>query len=403
MTYYCSTSDVADRMGLSAQERLAANSRLTGAIRRATIEIDQEFFDRGRIEPSKNTSETTSNGSVSAGATTTPLTNANGFNTAGNGNIDGDSFTWTGKDGGISALSITSPGDSYEAGTLSATGGTGSGFGGTYGISALTSAYTISGTNTTCQAGNYLVNGVVIGAYTVHFQVNSITLGGTNTGALADDGSTDGTGTFDIAGQAGGTFTVTAGVISAINIDDAVYHSSIPTITTADSTSFGNSTLTAVLKTEGQLQAIAITDTTKYASTPTVTSSSSFGNATVAATIATTGIISSAAITSAGIYSVSPTEIVISEMGDSSGIIGFTFTFNRLTGCTGISFDHSSGVAVQEGEMAHILREVCADIAAGFIYEDQAVFGDGKDLRSNTFRQRGMVALKRLAHHGGIA
>ncbi len=57
MTYYCSTADVADRMGLSSQERLAANSRLTGAIRRATIEIDQEFFDRGRSEPSKSTSE----------------------------------------------------------------------------------------------------------------------------------------------------------------------------------------------------------------------------------------------------------------------------------------------------------------------------------------------------------
>lgn len=175
MTYYCSTADVADRMGLSSQERLAANSRLTGAIRRATIEIDQEFFDRGRSEPSKNTAETTLNGAVLAQATTITLTSGTGFSNAGNGNIDGDSFTWTGK------------------------------------------------------------------------------------------------------------------------------------------------------------------------------------------------------------------------------------STNDLTGCTGISFDHSSGVAVQEGEMAHILREVCADIAAGFIYEDQAVFGDGKDLRSNTFRQRGMVALKRLAHHGGIA
>jgi hypothetical protein len=403
MTYYCSTADVADRMGLSSQERLAANSRLTGAIRRATIEIDQEFFDRGRSEPSKSTSETTSNGSTSVGATTTPLTNADAFSTAANGNIDGDSFTWTGKDGGISALSIANAGDGYSAGTLTATGGTGSGFAGTYGISALTSAYTISGTNTTCQAGNYLVNGVVIGAYIVHFQVNSITLGGTNTGALADDGSADGTGTFNIGSSAGGTFTVTSGVISNIVITDTTYYPSIPPITVADSTSFGNSTLTAVLKTAGQLQTISITDTTKYASTPTITSSSSFGNAAVTATLSTTGIISSTSITSAGIYTVAPTAIVISNAGNGVGSIASTFTFNRLTGCTGISFDHSSGVAVQEGEMAHILREVCADIAAGFIYEDQAVFGDGKDLRSNTFRQRGMTALKRLAHHGGIA
>lgn len=174
MTYYCSVADVADRMGLTSQERLSANSKITNAIRRATIEIDQCFLDFGRSEPSKSTTDTTLNGSISAGATTITLTDASSFSTSGSGNIDGDSFSWTGK------------------------------------------------------------------------------------------------------------------------------------------------------------------------------------------------------------------------------------SSNDLTGCTGISFDHSSGVAVQEGKYAHVVREICGDLAAGFIYEDQAVFADGTDLRANTFRMRGMKALKRLAHLGDV-
>jgi len=174
MTYYCSTADVADRMGLSSQERLAAAARLTGAIRRATIDIDQEFFSRGRDEPSKATAETTLSSSITAGATTITIGAPSLFSSAGSGNVDGDTFQWTGKSG------------------------------------------------------------------------------------------------------------------------------------------------------------------------------------------------------------------------------------SDLTGVTGISFDHSAAVIVQEGEIAHIIREICADLAAGYIYEDQAVFGDGKDLRANTFRKRGTEALNRIAHHGGI-
>lgn len=174
MAYYCSVADVADRMALSAQERLAATNRITGAIRRATIEIDQEFFDYGRVEPSRATQETTLNGAVSVGATTITLTDASSFSTSGKGNVNGDSFSWTGK------------------------------------------------------------------------------------------------------------------------------------------------------------------------------------------------------------------------------------TSNDLTGVSGLSFSHDSGVAVQEGELAHVMREICADLAAGYIYEDQAVFGDN-DMRSNTFRHRGLKMLEKIAHLGGLS
>ncbi len=98
MVYYCSNSDVGMRLGLNSAQRTQASSRLTSSIRRATIDIDQVFRDYGRNVPSKSIAETTANGAVSAGATTLTLTSASSFTTTGNGNIDGDSFVWTGKD-----------------------------------------------------------------------------------------------------------------------------------------------------------------------------------------------------------------------------------------------------------------------------------------------------------------
>ena len=97
MVYYCSTSDVGSRLALDSAQRTRAGSRLTGVIRRATIDIDQMFRDYGRTTPSKSIAQTTLSGAVSAGATTVALTSGTGFTSAGNGNIDGDSFVWTGK------------------------------------------------------------------------------------------------------------------------------------------------------------------------------------------------------------------------------------------------------------------------------------------------------------------
>ena len=78
---------------------------------------------------------------------------------------------------------------------------------------------------------------------------------------------------------------------------------------------------------------------------------------------------------------------------------------NDLTGVTGVSFNHSSGVTVQEGEMAHVLREICADIAASYYLEDEAVFqtanNDGS-VRANYLRERGFENLHRLAHLGSV-
>lgn len=155
MVSYCSSSDVGQRLGLNSAQRTSAASKLTSAIRRATIDIDQEFRDYGRTAPSREQGESTTSGAVNVEDTTISVVNANDFATAGSGNIDGDSFKWTGKDGAVSSLSIATAGGSYQAGTLSATGGTGSGFTGTYGISATTSSYTVGGTNTTCQAGTF--------------------------------------------------------------------------------------------------------------------------------------------------------------------------------------------------------------------------------------------------------
>lgn len=97
MVYYCTTSDVGSRLALDSAQRTRATNRLTSVIRRATIDIDQMFRDYGRDVPSDHIAETTLNGAISAGATTVTLTDASSFTTAGNGNIDGDSFKWTGK------------------------------------------------------------------------------------------------------------------------------------------------------------------------------------------------------------------------------------------------------------------------------------------------------------------
>jgi len=97
LTYYCSASDVGMRLGLNSAQRTAASSKITSVIRRASIDIDQTYRDYGRSAPSKSIASSTLNGGISAGATTVTLASASSFGTAGNGDIDGDSFAWTGK------------------------------------------------------------------------------------------------------------------------------------------------------------------------------------------------------------------------------------------------------------------------------------------------------------------
>lgn len=97
MTYYCTNADVSLRLGLDSAQRTRASTRLTSAIRRATVYIDSIYRDYGRNTPSREVTTNTLNGAVSAGATTITLTDASTFSSAGNGNIDGDSFAWSGK------------------------------------------------------------------------------------------------------------------------------------------------------------------------------------------------------------------------------------------------------------------------------------------------------------------
>jgi hypothetical protein len=97
MTHYCETSDVSQRLGLDASQRTRAETRLESAVRRASIDIDQTFRDFGRSTPSDALVENTLNGAISAGATSITLTDASSFSTSGSGNIDGDSFSWSGK------------------------------------------------------------------------------------------------------------------------------------------------------------------------------------------------------------------------------------------------------------------------------------------------------------------
>lgn len=94
---YCDDTDVGLRLGLNSAQRQQAATKIDIQIRRASIEIDQEFLYYGRTTPSDHIAETTLNGAISAGATTITLTDASAFSNAGKGDIDGDSFQWTGK------------------------------------------------------------------------------------------------------------------------------------------------------------------------------------------------------------------------------------------------------------------------------------------------------------------
>lgn len=75
---------------------------------------------------------------------------------------------------------------------------------------------------------------------------------------------------------------------------------------------------------------------------------------------------------------------------------------NDLTGCTGISLDHQNHAKVYEGEFAHIMLEVAADIAAGLYFQDEAVFSSESEMRSPMFMARGNELLYRYARLGSV-
>tara|TARA_Y100001972_G_scaffold125252_2_gene176067 strand:- start:947 stop:1282 length:336 start_codon:yes stop_codon:yes gene_type:complete len=54
---YCTETDVAIRLGLDSAQRTRASSRITSAISRAVVYINQEFRDYGRAAPTSATGE----------------------------------------------------------------------------------------------------------------------------------------------------------------------------------------------------------------------------------------------------------------------------------------------------------------------------------------------------------
>lgn len=96
-TYYCSNADVGMRLGLDSAQRTRAATRITAAVRRASIDIDQEFRYYGRTAPTIGLATTTLDGAITPSTTTITLTSGTSFSTTGNGDVNGDSFAWTGK------------------------------------------------------------------------------------------------------------------------------------------------------------------------------------------------------------------------------------------------------------------------------------------------------------------
>tara|TARA_Y100001938_G_scaffold150736_1_gene243121 strand:- start:185 stop:715 length:531 start_codon:yes stop_codon:yes gene_type:complete len=112
---------------------------------------------------------------------------------------------------------------------------------------------------------------------------------------------------------------------------------------------------------------------------------------------------------SAGATTITLTSAAAFATSGNGSIDGDSFKWsgkssNDLTGVTGVSYNHASGVIVQQGEMAHVLREICGDLAASIYLEDEAAFHSaGSDpVRSNVLRTRAEMSLTRLAHLGSV-
>lgn len=108
---------------------------------------------------------------------------------------------------------------------------------------------------------------------------------------------------------------------------------------------------------------------------------------------------------SAGATTITLTDASSFSSSGSGNVDGDSFSWtskssNDLQGVTGISFDHADGVTVEEGEFAHVVREICADIATGIYLEDEATHQKSDDMRGYNMRERGYMALQRLAHLG---
>ena len=73
-----------------------------------------------------------------------------------------------------------------------------------------------------------------------------------------------------------------------------------------------------------------------------------------------------------------------------------------LSGVQGISADHATGATVEEGEMAEVLRQICADYAAGVYLQDDAALSSQEPLRAPMLMERADDLLFRYAKLGSV-
>ena len=73
-----------------------------------------------------------------------------------------------------------------------------------------------------------------------------------------------------------------------------------------------------------------------------------------------------------------------------------------MSGVTGISADHATGVTVEEGELAEALRQICADYSAGIYLQDDAALATQEPMRSPMLIQRANEMLFRYAKLGSV-
>ena len=111
----------------------------------------------------------------------------------------------------------------------------------------------------------------------------------------------------------------------------------------------------------------------------------------------------------AGVTTITLTDASSFSSAGNGSIDGDSFKWtgkssNDLTGVTGVSYDHHNNTKVIEGELAHVVKEICADLAASIYLEDESAFHtSGADpVRSNVLRQRATMNLTRLAHLGSV-
>ena len=73
-----------------------------------------------------------------------------------------------------------------------------------------------------------------------------------------------------------------------------------------------------------------------------------------------------------------------------------------ICGVTGVSYDHNTATKVIEGEMAHVIKEICADSGSFILKMNQRSTPRFDPVRSNVLRQRATMNLTRLAHLGSV-